>query len=245
MRIKPVLQRILQSVLGFKTYLLLFSIYRIKRINSYEPGFNTFLDMIPNEGAILDVGANIGITAVPLASKFNQATVYAFEPIADNFQALTRVIQFFKIRNIVTQKCAVGEAPGTLRMILPVESGVKKQGLGKIDDNHTAGITEQVPVIRLDSLDFAGPVAAIKIDVEGHELEVLKGAKALLLTNAPVIYCELWNNAKRVEAITYMATLGYGVSVLNEVANVLEPYNQQPADNFFFMKPAGIAGNGH
>ena len=235
MKLKAQIQRNLQTILGFRNYLFLFSIYKIKTIKKYEPGFNLFMRLIPTQGSILDIGANIGITAIPLAKKFDKSTIYAFEPIHENFLALTRVIKFFKVDNIITSKSALGETKGSIKMVMPVIAGVKKQGLSKLDDNNTEGVIEEVMINPVDSQSFKDKVVAIKIDVEGHELEVLKGARKLLLADRPIIYCELWDNHKRTEAIAYMEDLGYVAYVYDEETDSLSVYKQQIADNFFFV----------
>lgn len=50
--------------------------------------------------------------------------------------------------------------------------------------------TERVQVVRLDLFDFDAPVALIKIDVEGHESEVLRGREALITRHRPVVFFE-------------------------------------------------------
>lgn len=234
MKHKARIQRYLQLALGFKIYLFLFSYYRIKTIKHYEPGFNKFLTLIPNRGVILDVGANIGITAVPLAQKSPKAKVYAFEPIRDNYDALTRITKFFRLKNIVTIRTAVGNSAATVKMVMPVIDGVKKQGLSKLDNGSTEGNIEEVDILPLSSLNFEGRVVAMKMDVEGHELEVLKGAERLLLTDKPIIYCELWDSLKE-EAIWYLKGFRYDPFVYEEETDTLQPYTHQSTDNFFFI----------
>lgn len=234
MSCKALVQRYLQKVLGFKTYLFLFSYYRIKTIKNYEPGFNVFITMIPGNGVILDIGANIGITVVPLAQKHSNSKVYAFEPIQTNYNTLTRIITFFDLKNVTTVLAAVGSSTGTVNMVMPIVDGVKKQGLSKLDDNNTDGRVEKVNIHPLDAYSFKEPVTAIKIDVEGHELEVLKGATQLLREDKPIIYCELWDSIK-AEAIAYLKSFNYRAFVYEEETSSLVPYIQQSSDNFFFI----------
>lgn len=231
---KSTIQRLLQTLMGYNSYLFIFSIFRIKTIKNYELGFTLFMNMIENKGIIIDVGANIGITAIPLASKFKKAVVYAFEPIENNFNTLQRVVRFFGLKNVIFHRFAIGSYDGEMTMVTPVQFGVKKQGLSKRYDNVTAGIVEDVVVKRLDSFIFKSKVKAIKIDVEGHELEVLKGAQSLLNTDHPLVYCELWNNPMRYEAIAFMEKLGYSTYIYDEKSKKLEYYTTQNVDNFLF-----------
>ena len=233
--IKSFTQLALQKAIGFKSYLLLFSIFKIVKIKSYEPGFTHFLTLIENKGIILDVGANIGITAIPMARKFNAARIYAFEPISHNFNNLNRVIKLFGVKNVTSQKVALGEFTAEVEMVTPVQGGVIKQGLSKINDHDTPGRLEKVKIINLDSIPFKGKVTAIKIDVEGHELQVLKGAGKILSKDKPIIYCELWGSI-RAEVVAYMQTYGYKSYIFDESLNKLVLYTTQEDCNFFFLK---------
>lgn len=233
--IKSFTQLALQKAIGFKSYLLLFSIFKIVKIKSYEPGFTHFLSLIENKGIILDVGANIGITAIPMARKFNAARIYAFEPISHNFNNLNRVIKLFGVKNVTSQKVALGEFTAEVEMVTPVQGGVIKQGLSKINDHDTPGRLEKVKIINLDSIPFKGKVTAIKIDVEGHELQVLKGAGKILSKDKPIIYCELWDSI-RAEVVAYMQTYGYKSYIFDESLNKLVLYTTQEDCNFFFLK---------
>ena len=233
--IKSFTQLALQKAIGFKSYLLLFSIFKIVKIKSYEPGFTHFLSLIENKGIILDVGANIGITAIPMARKFNAARIYAFEPISHNFNNLNRVIKLFGVKNVTSQKVALGEFTAEVEMVTPVQGGVIKQGLSKINDHDTPGRLEKVKIINLDSIPFKGKVTAIKIDVEGHELQVLKGAGKILSKDKPIIYCELWDSI-RAEVVAYMQTYGYKSYIFDESLNKLVLYTTQEDCNFFFLQ---------
>ena len=233
--IKSFTQLALQKAIGFKSYLLLFSIFKIVKIKSYEPGFTHFLSLIENKGIILDVGANIGITAIPMARKFNAARIYAFEPISHNFNNLNRVIKLFGVKNVTSQKVALGEFTAEVEMVTPVQGGVIKQGLSKINDHDTPGRLEKVKIINLDSIPFKGKVTAIKIDVEGHELQVIKGAGKILSKDKPIIYCELWDSI-RAEVVAYMQTYGYKSYIFDESLNKLVLYTTQEDCNFFFLK---------
>ena len=227
------LQRLLHSVLGFETYLLLYSMFRIARSNHYEPSFQHFLDMCPAKGNILDIGANTGMTAVPL-SRVTTGSVFAFEPIDFNQRTLTKIIGFFQCLNVKIIEAAVGQYEDIITMVVPLEEGVKKQGLCKVDDNNTVGEKQRVKIITIDSLDFHD-VTAIKIDVEGHEYEALKGAWKTIARSKPLIYCELWNNSKRAYTIDMIEALGYSTFVYNEETKQLDPFINQAQWNFFFV----------
>ncbi len=242
---KSYLKYLLQKMFGFDNYLFLFSIMTIKalKINKYEKEFLYFIDLIPEEGTILDIGANIGITSVPLAQRKKKSFIYAFEPMPENISALKRVIQYFKLSNVKILETALGDIPGELKMVMPVINNVKMQGFSHIISESDAKDHDQthihtVPVNTLDKieeLNVAAKISAIKIDVEGFEYFVLKGGCDMLSKHKPLIYCELWDNEKRKMTIDYLLSLGYEVKFLD--GNDLKLYKDNPnIINFFFSQ---------
>ena len=246
---KNILRYILQRCLGFKKYLFLFSIISIKRIetNSAEEEFMYFVKLVPNEGIILDIGANIGITTIPLANQKDKAIIYSFEPMPENIATLTRVVEYFKLSNVKIFDFALGETNGELTMVMPVISHVKMQGLSHIQFNGTdqkPSIGNEIKVIvktldTIPEINAAKKITAIKIDVENFEYFVLKGGRQLLLNHKPIIYCELWKNEMRELTIKYLGDLGYSVKVFHN--KQLMDYRDS-AINFFFI-PANFQGN--
>jgi tRNA G46 methylase TrmB len=107
--IKDIIRTICQKLIGYKNYLFLFSLFTIRRIRSgrHEEEFIFFMGMIPPEGTILDIGANIGIMTASLARRFPKAKVYAFEPIPNNIEALEKVVNHYKLQNVSLFKTAL------------------------------------------------------------------------------------------------------------------------------------------
>lgn len=237
------LKYLLQKLMGFHNYLFVFSIYSIKRLehNRYEKEFVHFLNLIPNQGIVLDIGANIGITTVPLAKKLQHAVIHSYEPMPENIRALNRVIRFFGIKNARIFNIALGERSGVLKMVMPVVDHVKMQGLSHIyrDGYDDDGEIYTVDVKTLDEIyeQYDQKITAIKIDVENFEYEVLKGGSGLLQKHQPIIYCELWDNEVRTLVMDYLKNLGYEVKVYT--GKKLENFTNQKVVNFFFLPIAG------
>jgi FkbM family methyltransferase len=240
---KNFVRNLLQKILTFKNYLYLFSLYSIRNVEKgkYEKEFIHFLGMVRDNGIILDIGANIGITAVPLAKRFPNAEVHAFEPIKENYSTLERVIRHFKLSNIKLFNLALGEQKGSLKMIMPVLGNARMQGLSKA---YEEGIDEKgtlydVPMERLDDLyPKTTTINAIKIDVENFEYQVLKGAQKLLDRNKPIIYCELWDNENRVAVFELLTSMGYRIFSYNEQSASLSEVSKSDklgGNNFFFV----------
>lgn len=245
---KNFIRHILQRSLGFKNYLFFFSLYSIRTIESgnYEPEFIKFIRMIKKRGIILDIGANIGITAAPLSKNAPHAEIHAYEPIAENFSTLSKVAGFLKLKNIKLFNLALGNHEGTLKMIMPLLGNSRMQGLSKAyaEGSDEKGFLYDVPLKRLDDLyPVETEINAIKLDVENFELEVLKGGKKLLERNKPMIYCELWDNENRVLVFELVKSIGYDIYVFDPATDHLEPLESAkaiPGNNFFFIHPARL-----
>jgi len=242
MMLKNILRNWCQKLLGFDRYLFLFSLLNIFRIRflGYEKEFRFFTGMIHNHGAILDIGANIGIMTVVLAKKYPSSTVYSFEPIPGNCAALKKVIDFYQLSNIKIFETALGNNDGEIKMIMPVINDARMQGLSHVLEaeaaDEKAGDVFIVPLHKLDhltDLQQIEKVAAIKIDVENFELNVLKGAESLLKKHRPIIFCELWDNEQRTLCFEFIKGLGYTIKVLKN--DKLIDFNGEPALNFFFL----------
>lgn len=237
-------QIILQKILGFQNYLFVFAAFTIYRIRKtkYDPEFLHFLSMVPDNGTVIDIGANIGITTIPLSKQLPNSRIAAIEPIPHNVRTLKKIIRFFNARNVVVFPMAAGDHNGRINMITPVINHVKKQGLshviGALPPELAAMQGEEfsVPVMRLDDikeLNHMGHITAIKIDVEQFEYAVISGGLQLINRFKPIIYCELWNTPQRKMFLDFMEGIGYEVSIYDN--GELVPYDQRAALNFFLL----------
>jgi FkbM family methyltransferase len=146
-----------------------------------------------NSGAVvLDIGANIGyysILAVPKAG-----SVYSFEPSKASITAFEKNIELNKITNISIQPYALSDRAEASSLYLSSQENSGMTGLRK--PHNFSGSTEQVKVITLDDWMTGKKLNAIdiiKIDVEGAEVNVLKGAVTVLRQYQPVIFIEVIN----------------------------------------------------
>lgn len=147
------------------------------------------------KSTVLDVGANIGLMAVPLLASSKQLHVLSFEPSPNSLPYLERTAQgsSFASRWKIIGK-AVGSAAGS------VEFHIASKELGAFDGvRNTArvasGGTIQVPMTTIDRewQDVGKPrVSVVKIDVEGAERMALEGASACIAENRPSMLVE-WN----------------------------------------------------
>ncbi|HLG03766.1 MAG TPA: FkbM family methyltransferase [Bacteroidia bacterium] len=220
---KNIIKFFLQKLLGFPNYLYFFAWYKVKTLRSdrRENDFFAFLDLLPPDGIVLDIGANIGIMTVHLAKHVTNGKVIAFEPIPDNVKTLERIIRKFSIKNVAVEVCALGDRAGRIEMVMPVESGAKQQGLSHVvHDSITErneGLRFPVSLKVLDEFEFAKQetprITGIKMDVENFECFVLAGARELLARHQPVLYLELWPNENRHICFEIVKKLDYTIYV--------------------------------
>ncbi|MBL8672511.1 MAG: FkbM family methyltransferase [Alphaproteobacteria bacterium] len=141
----------------------------------------------------IDVGANHGAYALPMLARVGAAgRVLAIEPNAAVAARLRRSAAAWPASCFALAEVAVSDAPG--RGTLVVESASEAGRLGRDLLPGAAG----VPVRTLDDLaqeHLSAPIDLLKIDVEGHELAAMRGARQLLRESAPVVLFEMQSAA--------------------------------------------------
>ncbi len=240
---KSKFQFLLQRLLGLQTYLNIFSWYKIKTLHrdQGENDFFHFIDMIPSGTNVLDIGANIGIMSYYLSKRVSTGKVYAFEPMPQNLATLQWIKKKFRLDNVSISDVALGNEDGTIEMVMPVIDNVKKQGLSHVisDDikDFNEGDTFTTTITKLDNVGYLKDtrLSAIKIDVENFEYHVFLGAEALIKTNMPIVYCELWDNENRYKCFDLLKSFGY--QIMFKQGSQLIPFdaNNHKTQNFFFI----------
>lgn len=242
LKLKNTVKRLLQRLLGFDTYLKIFARYKISTLekDKKEGDFFVFMSLLKDEGLILDIGANLGIMTWHLLNNFKQAEVWAFEPIPENNKILRAVTDNFKSERFKIFDIALGDKPGTAKMVLPNVARVKMQGLSHVVhesiDEFNEGDFYEVKIDSLDNLiDTSKKVQGIKLDVENFEYFVLKGGEQLIDRDKPIIYTELWVNENRDRCLSFIKNKGYSIKVF--VGNKLIDFSPETytGQNFFFL----------
>ena len=168
----------------------------------------------------IDVGAHIGNFTIPMARALGPAgAVISFEPFPVVFDCLEANVkkaasEEIELARVVRIQKAVGATNGKTKLYSNPSNIAGASLLGNLfgDGN---GIP--VDVVTLDNvpLPFGKPVSLIKIDVEGGELDVLKGAEKLLVSQHPALFIETQPSAFVAAGITeddffnYLRQLGY------------------------------------
>lgn len=227
-------------MLGYKRYLYYFALFKIKTLKSdaKEKDFFVFAEKIHGSGAVLDIGANIGIMTVHLARIFPEKKILAFEPVPSNFSVLQKIVHKYQLEHVSTYELALGQESEDITMVLPTSGKVKMQGLSHVVhpelNEWNEGEKFTVKSTALDKMNL-GAVAGIKMDVENFEYFVLLGGEKLLKENKPLIYMELWDNENRQKCFDYLKALCYQIYVVdNDNLCLYDPLKHRK-QNFIFQ----------
>jgi len=178
----------------------------------------------PGDTAI-DVGAHIGFFTMQMAAAVGATgRIYAFEP-SPAADLLERSLTENRFEDrVVFRRAAVGASEGSATLIFPAET-LNSGGAYLLRDGGAplAGhLKKEVPLVALDRLDLRRPVRFIKMDVEGAEPQVVRGAERILREDRPVILSELHPaQLERASATTadeflaHMRALGYRAQTLD------------------------------
>lgn len=141
------------------------------------------------ESIFFDLGAHIGqytLVASPLCR-----AVHSFEPVPETFELLRRNIQLNGLANVSANQCAVSDLCGEVRIYEGDLSTIDRSSLRA--PSSTSGRSFVVPSISLDTYvsKHGATPDLIKIDVEGAEIAVLRGASTLLRERHPALIVEI------------------------------------------------------
>jgi len=134
------------------------------------------LSYCDNFRGAIDIGAHVGLWARPLCDQFKE--VYAVEPCEDFLSILEANAPYAKVWNY-----ALGESDKSVSL----KTNKDNSGIAFVDPFATDG---ECPMIRLDNIVFKERIDFIKIDCEGYELPILKGAYAIIEEDQPLIVVE-------------------------------------------------------
>ncbi len=159
-----------------------------------DPKISWCIKKILRKGDLfIDVGANCGIETIP-ASKIveEDGVVHTFEPNYNCLNMLKKSLHDNHLENVHLHNCAVTDFVGSINLRVPNNNS----GSGKvfIDSALSSQVVEAVTLDSVDELRGKN-IKLLKIDVEGHEYQVLKGAQRIFKENKPEnILIEIWFN---------------------------------------------------
>jgi FkbM family methyltransferase len=184
-----------------------------------ETEVDLFRHLLPKDGVCIEVGANIGMHAVPLSMICDEGKIYCFEPQRPLFYILCGNIALNNRLNVFARREAVGERFGQIDIetsdydenwnygSFSLTSGFSREGQFKgpvrRESIEIASLDDDAAIARLDRVDL------IKIDAEGFEPMVLRGAKKLIARHRPDIFVEANESSVVGEILREMREQGY------------------------------------
>ena len=168
--------------------------------------------LLSNCNRAIDIGANVGVWSYWLSKYAKQ--VESFEPNPKVFNALKNI----KIKNVNSYNIALSNKTGSVDLLIPKGSkGFSNQGASlssiKVQGEHKS---ISIEAKRLDEYNFLD-VDFIKIDVEGHEHEVIEGARETIKKFKPTMVIEMEEKHNQIpieEQISSVEKMGYQCCVL-------------------------------
>lgn len=159
----------------------------------------TIAQMLPQGCVIVDAGANAGLVTVPCARAVRErgGKVYSFEVQRMMYNALCGTIALNDLDNVVVINKGLGAGPATVQVTPPNYSVPQDFGMfslvspGQTGAPVSTAAPEIVEIMALDDLNLPR-LDFLKIDVEGMEIDVLKGAQTLLHKHQPWCWIEYW-----------------------------------------------------
>lgn len=154
---------------------------------------------------VIDVGANFGNYAARLSELVGPTgRVFAVEPVFTTFEILAANMARLPLRNVTLLNVAASDVAGLVGMDVPKQdNGVDNPYMARVSE-HPENL-ETVMRLPLDALVIPSRVGLVKIDVEGHEYQAVRGMPQLLARDRPVLVVE----GRDAEVATYLSQFGY------------------------------------
>ena len=206
---------------------------------------HVFVSHLREGMTVMDVGANLGLYSL-LASRAvgPSGKVYAFEPVPEIFARLKEHIALNNAANVIPVPIALSNEKGVAKMSV--------RGSGSSFFRHLSNEFVEVQVERLDDFverEGIERVDAIKIDVEGAELKVIRGADKTIRHNKPILMVEFNLFTLQAAGVTpeelfeTIVNYGYNAFVIRHgkaipTDKVIEPWRHSHGgryDNYLFV----------
>jgi FkbM family methyltransferase len=192
-----------------------FSNYRKKNI---EPELLLLKYFLKPGKNFIDIGSNKGLFLYVASDLMSPSHIYGFEPNPVLCEKIRSVFKKVKLYN-----CALSDKPGRAVLNIPFTGSEPDDSLASIrpENSKNNAFSFEVAVKTLDDLmkEIPGDTGLIKIDVEGHEMDVIKGAKKFLTERKPVLIVEIEqrHHAKPVKELLHHISTKYDYKVCHFV----------------------------
>lgn len=213
----------------------------------YEPESTSYWsELAKSADVIFDLGANIGVYSLLAADANPDATIHAFEPTPEVFEALQKNIGSNGFKNIQPHRVAVGQQSAVAFLNRSRGSDGENEGMNFIS---ASGVdpTAQVQVVALDEFCRSAHIERVdllKMDIEGAEYDALRGAQGLLASHQiGRIFFELsdWAAQRAGHTVNDVPDLlrSFGYGLFRVVQGELQPFGPEntPTDSVIAIAP--------
>jgi FkbM family methyltransferase len=241
------MRRLSRTIMATVSPRLVLPLFARRQMRRGELEMRHLHTLVDRTRASVDAGANLGVYSYWL-SKLTPA-VHAFEPHPE----MARFVRRARLKNVALHELALSDHDGEATLTVPTLGGAQPSpGHSTLmSGNNEADLKLTVQVRRLDGVIGDQDVGFMKVDVEGHELKVLTGAKALISRSRPVLLVEIepanYPNRSVRDVIREIEEMGYKASYATR--DGLRPAGEAPikahweatghTSNFIFH-PAGL-----
>lgn len=184
------------------------------------------LNILKDEDVFFDVGANLGQYIIRIKNKFKAGVkIYAFEPVISNYKILSKYISN-NYKNVLLENFAVSDTDGLDVLYIPLIDNIEVDTQASIDyENrkmyYNDFVKQEIRKVTIDDYVVTNCIQRIdylKIDTEGNDERVVKGALKSIAEFKPVIFCEDMENRETLEVLKglgykrYLLTKNYKLS---------------------------------
>lgn len=170
----------------------------------------------------VDVGAHIGKYTVLIAKVVgDEGLVIAVEPHPENYKTLMENVKLNNLKNVIALRMAAWSKEGKLKLFIgdshSHHSIIRDYGFGSIYVQART-LDKVFEELKVEKIDY------IKIDVEGAELEVLKGLVKTFKKHSPTVIVEVWKDPTKIKKImNFVHKIGYEMRQISPEYYILEP----------------------
>ncbi|MFD3584895.1 FkbM family methyltransferase [Streptomyces sp. NPDC058683] len=190
----------------------------------YEPGtLGTWSRLAARSATIADVGAHVGYFSMIAAHANPKAKVHSFEPVDQIHSRLSVNVRSNGVQNVKLHQAGVSSKPGWADISVRFSGNLLSTG-STLEGVAADARLQHIQLVTLDEVFADTKLDLVKIDVEGHEMSVLHGARQVLKRDRPALVIEALVNAPLDDLFGEFEPLGYDAHWITEADGTLVPW---------------------